>query len=149
MFALLVFICALAAHMRTLPYTNTLVDVQEAISIASFIALMWLAVFMSLDGVSSAGRQVISVLIVMINGCYIAFVAWLVVHATKTHPQPENPITAENEAHGAETDIEVNPITANEEARGTEAETQINNHSVPFQAEYEAGKAEGFDVVRV
>lgn len=120
MFALLVFVFALAAHMRTLPYTDPTFDCQEAISIASFITSVWLGVLMSLDVVSQVGRQVMSVLIVLVNVGYLGFVARLLVGTVKTESLTvtENttlePAVAVNEATSEDVDMQVNPITLND-----------------------------------
>jgi len=144
MFALLVYVCALAAHMRTLPYVNPLIDRQETMSIAAFIISVWLGVFMSLDHVTSAGRQVMTVLILFVNGGYVGYVAWLFFHGMKRHlnTEAENPsvemLDVDNEAHQADANVQVNPINPNHEARQEEAEEQIapitphNDKEVPL-----------------
>ena len=64
---LIVFVVAIVAHVRCLPFKNPVVNVLELISILSFMITAWTGVLMSLETVPEGWKPVLSVFAFLVN----------------------------------------------------------------------------------
>merc|ERR1711907_57149 len=82
---LFVFVVFLGLHAATFPYTNDNVDALETCSMSTVLASVWLGILMSSARLSSAEKQVPSVLIIGVNALFTVMAVGFLIKARREH----------------------------------------------------------------